>query len=111
MIRQILLRSRLTSSAQNVPPCSPKLASILADLDRQSLLPLTVRPVEERRYRYGYRVLKMLTSDNKPIEVYVGSETDLTEPLIYFGSDRGRRDLDPKFFLATIVDDLLGLTD
>jgi hypothetical protein len=84
---------------------------ILADLDRQSFLPLTVRPVEERRYRYGYRVLKMLTSDNKPIEVYVGSETDLTEPLIYFGSDRGRRDLDPKFFLAAIVDDLLGLTD
>lgn len=83
----------------------------LADLDRQGFLPLTVRPVEERRYRYGRRVLQVLTSDNKPIEIYVEKETDLTEPLIYFGSGRGRRDLDPKFFPAAIVDDLLGLTD
>jgi hypothetical protein len=84
---------------------------VIADMDRQYLLPLTVSPVEERRYRYGYRILRVLESDNSPIEVYVEGETDLTEPLIYFASDGSQRDLDPKFFPAAIVDDLLGLTD
>jgi len=83
----------------------------LADIDNQHFLPLTVRPEEERRDRYGRRVLRLLDSDDVAIEVYVGSETDLTEPLIYFASDNSRRDVDPKFLRAAIVDDLLGFTE
>jgi hypothetical protein len=71
---------------------------------------LTVRPVEERRYLYNRRVLRVLDPDGVAIEVYVGSETDLTEPLIYFASDSSRRDADPKFLRAAIVEKLLGLT-
>jgi hypothetical protein len=83
----------------------------LTGIDNQRLLPLTVRPVEERRDRYGRRVLRLLDADNAAIEVYVGSETDLTEPLIYFASDNSRRDVYPKFIRAAIVDDLLGFSE
>jgi hypothetical protein len=82
----------------------------LGSIDAQQLLPLTVRPVEERRYLYNRRVLRVLDPDGVAIEVYVGSETDLTEPLIYFVSDSSRRDADPKFLRAAIVERLLGLT-
>ena len=82
----------------------------LAEIDSRQLLPLTVRPEEERRDRYGRRVLRLLDPDGVAIEAYVGSETDLTEPLIYFASDSSRRDVDPKFLRAAIVEELLGLT-
>ncbi len=81
----------------------------LADIDSQQFLPLTVSPEEERRDRYGRRVLRLLDPDGIAIEAYVGSETDLTEPLIYFASDSSRRDVDPKFLPAAIVEKLLGL--
>ena len=89
----------------------------LEQLDSQQVLPLTVSPDEERRGRYGPRILRLLDSNGIAIEVLVVSETDLTEPLIYFASDcsrfasdSSRRDLDPKFLRAAIVEDLLGLT-
>jgi hypothetical protein len=83
--------------------------TVLVDIDSQHLLPLTVRPEEERRDRYGRRILRLLDSDGAAIEAYVGSEMDLTEPLIYFASDSSRRDVDPKFLRASIVEELLGL--
>jgi hypothetical protein len=82
----------------------------LANIDSQHVLPLTVRPEEERRDRYGRRILRLLDPDGVAFEAYVGSETDLTEPLIYFASDSNRRDVDPKFLRASIVEELLGLT-
>ena len=82
----------------------------LGSVDAQQLLPLTVRPDRETRDRYGRRVLRLLDTNDIAIEVYVGSETDLTEPLIYFVSDSSRRDVDPKFLRAAIVEKLLGLT-
>ncbi len=94
--------------------CSNALAEVcaaLAAIESQHFLPLTVRPEEERRDRYGRRVLRLLDTDDAAIEVYVRSETDLTEPFIYFASDNNRRDVDPKFIRAAIVDDLLGLAD
>jgi hypothetical protein len=81
----------------------------LVDIDDQQSLPLTVRPEEERRDRYGRRILRLLDPDGAAIEVYVGSETDLTEPLIYFYSDINRRDVNPKFLRASLVEELLGL--
>ena len=93
--------------------CRAVLAAVhtaLVDLDSQQFLPLTVRPEEERRDRYGRRVLRLLDPDGAAIEAYVGSETDLTEPLIYFASDISRRDVDPKFLPASIVEELLGLS-
>ena len=92
--------------------CSLVFASArttLVDIDDQHSLPLTVRPEEERRDRYGRRILRLLDPDGAAIEAYVGSETDLTEPLIYFLSDINRRDVDPKFLRASIVEELLGL--
>jgi len=85
-------------------------SAALESIHRQQLLPLTVRPEEERRDRYGRRVLRMLDPDGIAIEAYVESETDLTEPLIYFASDTSRRDVDPRFLRAAIVEELLGLT-
>jgi hypothetical protein len=83
----------------------------LAEIDSQRFLPVTVRPEEERRDRYNRRVLRLLDPDDAAIEVYVGSETDLTEPLIYFASDNnGRRDINPKFLRASVVEALSGLT-
>lgn len=93
--------------------CSTKLAeacAVLEKMDGQQLLPLTVRPEQERRDRYGRRVLQMLDPDGVAMEVHVGSETDLTEPLIYFPSDDNRRTLDPRFLRAVIVEELLGLS-
>ena len=94
--------------------CSAALTetrAALAEIDSQRLLPVTVRPEEERRDRYNRRVLRLRDPDDAAIEVYVGSETDLTEPLIYFASDNnGRRDLDPKFLRASVVEALSGLT-
>jgi hypothetical protein len=93
--------------------CSVRLAeacAVLEKLDGQQLLPLTVRPEEERRDRYGRRVLRVLDPDGVAIEAYVGSETDLTEPLIYFASDSSRRNVDPRFLRAAIVEELLGLS-
>lgn len=84
--------------------------SALADIDSQQSLPLTVRPEEERRDRYGRRILRLLDPDGAAIEVYVGNETDLTEPLIYFYSDINRRDVNPKFLSASLVEELLGLS-
>ncbi len=81
----------------------------LVSIDNQHVLPLTVRPEEERRDRYGRRVLRLLDPDGAAIEAYVGSETDLTEPLIYFRTDSSRRDVNPKFLHASIVEELLGL--
>ena len=81
----------------------------LADIDRQRLLPVTVRPEEERRDRYNRRVLRLRDPDDAAIEVGVGRETDLTEPLIYFPSDNSGRDLDPKFLRASVVEALSGL--
>ena len=72
---------------------------------------MTVRPEEERRDRYNRRVLRLRDPDDAAIEVYVGSETDLTEPLIYFASDNnGRRDINPKFLRASVVEALSGLS-
>ena len=82
----------------------------LEGMDSQQFLPLTVRPEEERRDRYSRRILRLLDPDGVAIEAYVGSETDLTEPLIYFASDSSRRVVDPKFLRAAIVEELLGLT-
>ena len=94
--------------------CSTALAeasAALADIDRQRFLPVTVRPEEERRDRYNRRVLRLLDPADAAIEVSVGSETDLTEPLVYFASDnKGRRDIDPKFLRASVVEALSGLT-
>jgi uncharacterized protein YbaR (Trm112 family) len=84
-------------------------SAALADIDSQQLLPLTVRPEEERRDRYGRRVLRLLDPDDVAIEAYVASETDLTEPLIYFAYDNSRRHVDPKFISAAVVEELLGL--
>ena len=81
----------------------------LVSIDTRHILPLTVRPEEERRDRYGRRVLRLLDPDGVAIEAYVRSETDLTEPLIYFTTDNSRRDVDPKFLHASIVEELLGL--
>ncbi len=93
--------------------CSAALTeacAALAEIDSQHFLPVTVRPEEERRDRYNRRVLCLLDPDDAAIEVYVGSETDLTEPLIYFASDNnGRRDIDPKFLRASVVEALAGL--
>jgi hypothetical protein len=83
----------------------------LAEIDSQHFLPVTVRPEEERRDRYNRRVLRLLDPDDAAIEVYVGSATDLTEPLIYFASDNNdRRDINPKFLRASVVEALSGLT-
>ncbi len=94
--------------------CSTALTeacAALAETDSQRVLPVTVRPEEERRDRYNRRVLRLLDPDDAAIEVYVGSETDLTEPLIYFASDNsGRRDINPKFLRASVVEALAGLT-
>ena len=94
--------------------CSTALTgacAALAEIDSQRFLPVTVRPEEERRDRYNRRVLRLLDPDDAAIEVYVGSETDLTEPLIYFASDNnGRRDINPKFLRASLVEALSGLT-
>ena len=93
--------------------CSAALTeacAALVEIDSQRFLPMAVRPEEERRDRYNRRVLRLLDSDNAAIEVYVGSETDLTEPLIYFASvNSSRRDVDPKFLRASIVEELSGL--
>jgi hypothetical protein len=94
--------------------CSEALTeacAALVEIDSQRFLPLTVRPEEERRYRYNRRVLRLLDPDGAAIEVYVDTETDLTEPLIYFASDNnGRRDRNPKFLRAFVVEALSGLT-
>ena len=82
----------------------------LEQLDSQHALPLTVSPDEERRDRYGRRILRLLAPDGTALEAFVGSETDLTEPFIYFASSSGRRDIDPKLIRAKIVEELLGLT-
>lgn len=86
--------------------------NVLAKIDGQRALPVTVSPEEERRDRYGRRVLRLLDPDGVAIEVHVRSETDLTEPLIYFpsGGQRGR-DVDPRFLSATAVEELLGFTN
>jgi hypothetical protein len=100
------------SPAQLRQKCTAVFAdayAALADIDSQQLLPLTVRPEEERRDRYGRRILRLLDPDGVAIEAYVGSETNLTEPLIYFASGSSRRDVDPKFLRAAIVEGLLGL--
>ena len=100
------------SSAQLRQQCTAVFAeayATLADIDRQHLLPLTVRPEEERRDRYGRRVLRVLDPDGVAIEAYVGSEMDLTQPLIYFAPGSSPRDLDPKFLRAAVVEELLGL--
>jgi len=86
-------------------------SAALAEIDSQRILPVTVRPEEERRDRYNRRVLRLLDPDDADIEVYVGSQTDLTEPLIYFASENnGRRDINPKFVRASVVEALSGLT-
>jgi hypothetical protein len=94
--------------------CSAALTEVcvaLAEIDGQRLLPVTVRPEEERRDRYNRRVLRLLDPDDVAIEVYVGRETDLTEPLIYFASDNnGRRDINPKLLRASVIEALSGLT-
>jgi len=94
--------------------CSAALAgvrAVLAEMDRACLLPVTVRPKEERRYRYNVRVLHLLDPDDSLIEVYVDSETDLTEPLVYFVSEiNGRRDINPKFLPAAVVEALSGVS-
>jgi len=88
-----------------------RTCAALADIDSQRLLPVTVRPEEERRDRYNRRVLRLLDPDDAAIEVYVGSETDLTEPLIYFAPENnGRRDINPKFLRASVVEALASLT-
>jgi hypothetical protein len=100
------------SSPQLRKKCTAVFAAAyaaLADVDSQQSLPLTVSPEEERRDRYGRRVLRLLDSDGVAIEAYVGSETDLTEPLIYFASDSSRRDVDPKLLRAAIVEEFLGI--
>ena len=102
----------------SVPQLRQQCSSALADarvalgtLDHQRFLPVTVRPAEERRYRYDRRVLSLLDPDDDAIEVYVSRETDLTEPLIYFASDTSsRRDIDPKFVRASVIESLSGLT-
>jgi hypothetical protein len=81
----------------------------LAEIDSQRFLPITVRPEEERRDRYNRRLLRLLDPDNAAIEVYVDSETDLTEPLIYFASSNSQRDINPKFLRASVVEALSGL--
>jgi hypothetical protein len=96
---------------QNCLAALTRICAALAELDSQRFLPVTVRPKEERRDRYNRRVLHLLDPDDAAIEVYVGSETDLTEPLIYFASDNnGRRDINPKFLRASVVEALSGLT-
>jgi hypothetical protein len=84
----------------------------LAEIDSQRFLPVTVRPVEERRYRYNQRVLFLLDPDEADIQVYVGSETDLTEPLVYFASGKynNGRDMEPKFLPASVIEALSGFT-
>ena len=105
------------AASLSLPQLRQKCCAVLAearaaleDMDSQQFLPLTVRPEEERRDRYSRRILRLLDPDGVAIEAYVGSETDLTEPLIYFASDRSRRVVDPKFLRAAIVEELLGLT-
>jgi hypothetical protein len=102
------------SAPQLRQKCSAALTEVratLATLDSQRFMPVTVRPEEERRDRYNRRVLRLLDPDDAAIEVYVGSETDLTEPLIYFASDNNsRRDIDPKFVRASVIEALSGLT-
>lgn len=100
------------SLAERRERCSKALAdacATLADLDGRQLLPLTVRPEEERRDRYGRRILQLLDPDEVAIEVHVATETNLTEPLIYFASGSSRRDVYPRFLRAAVVEDLLGL--
>jgi hypothetical protein len=87
-----------------------EVRAVLEDLAGQHLLPLTVRPVEERRDPYGRRVLLLHDPNDFAIEVAVRSETDLTQPLIYFASDLSRRDADPRFVSAARVEELLGLS-
>lgn len=101
------------SLAERRARCAKALAdacAILDDLDARQLLPLTVRPEEERRDRYGRRILRLRDPDGVAIEAYVSSETDLTEPLIYFASDSSKRAIDPRFLRAAVVEELLGLT-
>jgi hypothetical protein len=99
--------------AQLRQKCSAVLTetcAALAELDRAGCLPVTVRPEYERRDSYNRRLLRLLDPDGAAIEVSVGSETDLTEPLIYFASDNnGRRPIDPKFLRASDVEALSGV--
>jgi hypothetical protein len=93
--------------------CSTVLAgacTALAEIDRERLLPVTVRPEQERRDRYNRRVLLLLDPNDAAIEVDVGSETDLTEPLVYFAPvNNDGPDLNPKFLRASVVEALSGL--
>ena len=99
--------------AQLRQQCSTALTeacAALAEIDRAGMLPVTVRPEYEFRYSYNRRRLGLLDPDGATIEVYVGAETDLTEPLIYFASDsNGRRPIDPKFLRASDVEVLSGV--
>jgi len=101
--------------AQLRQKCSVALTATcaaLAEIDGQRLLPITVRPEEERRDRYNRRVLRLLDPDDAAIEVYVGRETDLTEPLIYFAYDNDvQRAIDPEFLRASVVEALSGLAE
>jgi hypothetical protein len=115
-LRNSVEHAKESTSPLSLPQLRQKCTTVfaeayatLADIDSQQFLPLTVSPEEERRDRYGRRVLRLLDPDGVAIEAYVGSETDLTEPLIYFASDSSRRDVDPKFLRAAIVEKLLGL--
>jgi hypothetical protein len=94
--------------------CSTALSgarTALAEIDGQRLLPVTVRPEQERRDRYNRRVLRLLDPNDAAIEVDVGGETDLTEPLVYFAPvTNDGPDLNPKFLRASVVEALIGLT-
>jgi hypothetical protein len=117
-LRNGVEHDKKTTASLSLPELRKKCHTALAEaraaldgIDRQQLLPVTVRPEEERRDRYGRRTLRLLDPDGIAIETYVGSETDLSEPLIYFASNSSRRDAEPKFLRASIVEELLGLGD
>ncbi|MBQ0892766.1 hypothetical protein KBX37_06560 [Micromonospora sp. U56] len=87
--------------------CS-RAIDVLSHLYQAHVLPMALQPQEERRDRYGRRLLTLTDAEGMAVEVFVAQETDMSQPLIYVTSGVSMRDVAPILLPANTIEAELG---
>ncbi|MGC4778632.1 hypothetical protein [Micromonospora chalcea] len=78
--------------------------NVLSQLYQAHVLPMALQPQEERRDRYGRRLLTLTDADGIGVDVFVTRETDMSQPLIYVASGVSIRDVAPILLSANTIE-------
>jgi hypothetical protein len=83
------------------------VAGLLDELTKSQMLPVVLDPQEERRDRWGRRLLVAVDGRGRTREFVVRDSIELTEPLVWIPRIGNPREVDPIFVVAPELESLV----